>query len=111
MATKLARTVEIGMIADACGFDAFFIDMEHSTITLETAAQLCIAVLPTGVTPLVHTSGHAFEDATRLVDMGALGIICPNVRTRTEAEAFVRASPSWWRSAPALSLQRLTCST
>jgi 2-keto-3-deoxy-L-rhamnonate aldolase RhmA len=91
MATRLARTGEIGMIADACGFDAFFVDMEHSAITLETAAQLCVAALPVGVTPLVRIVGHAFEDATRLLDMGALGIICPNVSTRAEAEAFVRA--------------------
>lgn len=91
LATRLARTAEIAMIADACGFDAFFVDMEHSAVTIETAAQLCVAALPVGITPLVRIGGHAFEDATRLLDMGALGIICPNVGTRAEAEAFVRA--------------------
>ena len=35
MATRLARTAEIAMIADSCGFDAFFIDMEHCTISLD----------------------------------------------------------------------------
>jgi 2-keto-3-deoxy-L-rhamnonate aldolase RhmA len=39
----------------------------------------------------VRIAGHQFEDAARLLDMGALGIICPNVSTRSEAEAFVRA--------------------
>jgi len=91
MATRLARTAEIAMIADACGFDAFFIDMEHCTITLDAAAQICVAALPVGVTPLVRIAGHHFEDATRLLDAGALGIICPNVSTRAEAEAFARA--------------------
>lgn len=91
MATRLARTAEIAMIADACGFDALFIDMEHCTISLDDAAQICVAALPIGVTPLVRVAGHHFEDATRLLDMGALGIICPNVSTRAEAEAFVRA--------------------
>src|SRR5215468_11066701 len=91
MATRLARTAEIAMIADSCGFDALFIDMEHSAITLDAAAQICVAALPVGITPLVRIAGHRFEDATRLLDMGALGIICPNVSTRTEAEAFVRA--------------------
>jgi 4-hydroxy-2-oxoheptanedioate aldolase len=43
------------------------------------------------VTPLVRIAGHRFEDATRLLDMGALGIICPNVSTRAQAEAFVNA--------------------
>ena len=91
MATRLARTAEIGMIAEACGFDGIFIDMEHSPISLDAAAQICVAALPVGVTPLVRIAGHQFEDATRLLDMGALGIICPNVSTRAEAEAFVRA--------------------
>jgi len=91
MATRLARTAEIAMIAESCGFDAFFIDMEHCTISLDAAAQICVAALPVGVTPLVRIAGHHFEDATRLLDMGALGIICPNVSTRVEAENFVRA--------------------
>jgi len=91
MATRLARTAEIGMIAESCGFDAIFIDMEHSPISLDAAGQICVAALPVGITPLVRIAGHQFEDATRLLDMGALGIICPNVSTRAEAEAFVRA--------------------
>lgn len=91
MATRLARTAEIGMIAESCGFDAIFIDMEHSPISLDAAAQICVAALPVGVTPLVRIAGHHFEDATRLLDMGALGIICPNVSTPAQAEAFVRA--------------------
>src|SRR5581483_3174189 len=91
MATRLARTVEIAMIAESCGFDAFFIDMEHCTISLDAAAQICVAALPAGITPLVRIAGHQFDDATRLLDMGALGIICPNVGTRAQAEAFVRA--------------------
>lgn len=65
--------------------------MEHCTISLDDAAQICVAALPVGVTPLVRIAGHQFEDATRLLDMGALGIICPNVSTRVEAESFVRA--------------------
>jgi 2-keto-3-deoxy-L-rhamnonate aldolase RhmA len=40
---------------------------------------------------MVRIAGPRFEDATRLLDMGALGIICPNVSTRAEAEALVRA--------------------
>jgi 4-hydroxy-2-oxoheptanedioate aldolase len=91
MALRLARTAEIAMIAEACGFDAFFIDMEHSAIALDAAAQICTAALPVGVTPLVRIAGHNFADATRLLDMGALGIVCPNVSTRDEALAFVDA--------------------
>jgi 2-keto-3-deoxy-L-rhamnonate aldolase RhmA len=91
MATRLARTSEIAMIAAACDFDALFVDMEHSTISLDATAQICIAALGAGVTPLVRIAGHNFDDATRLLDMGALGIVCPNVETRVQAEDFVCA--------------------
>ena len=94
MATRLARTADIAMIADSCGFDAFYVDMEHCTISLDDTAQICIAALPVGVTPLVRIAGRQFDDAARLLDMGALGIICPNVSTRGEAEAFVRVFSS-----------------
>lgn len=91
MATRLARTAEFAMMAEACGFDSFYIDMEHCTISLDATAQICTAALPLGVTPLVRIAGHQFDDATRLLDMGALGIICPDVRNAAQAEAFVRA--------------------
>jgi 2-keto-3-deoxy-L-rhamnonate aldolase RhmA len=91
LATRLARTAEIGMIADACGFDAFFIDMEHSTITLEAAAQICTAALPVGITPMARIAGHNFEDATRLLEAGALGIVCPHVDDAEQATRFATA--------------------
>src|SRR5262249_26865951 len=94
MGTRVARTVEIAMIADSCGFDAFYIDMEHCTISLDAAAQICVAALPVGITPMVRIAGHRFEDAARLLDMGALGIVCPNVSTRAQAGAFVSACRS-----------------
>ena len=91
MATRLARTPEIAMMADACGFDALFVDMEHCTISLDDSAAICMAGLAAGVTPLVRIAGHDFDDAARLLDIGALGIICPNVETRAQAESLVRA--------------------
>jgi 2-keto-3-deoxy-L-rhamnonate aldolase RhmA len=57
MATRLARTADIAMIADSCGFDAFYVDMEHCTISLDDTAQICVAALPIGVTPLVRIAG------------------------------------------------------
>lgn len=88
---RIARTGDIGMIAAACGFDSFYIDMEHSGISVDAAAQICAAALPLGVTPLVRTPGHAHADASRLLDCGAQGIIYPHVNTAEEARAFVDA--------------------
>lgn len=91
MATRQARTPDIAMIADAAGFNSFYIDMEHSTITLDTAGAICTAALAIGITPIVRVAGHAAHDASRLLDGGALGIIYPHVSTREEAESFVAA--------------------
>ena len=91
MALRLARTPEIAMIAQASGFDAFYIDMEHCTISIDAAAAICTAALPLGIAPMARLAGHRFEDATRLLDMGALGIIAPQVDTREQAQAFAEA--------------------
>jgi 2-keto-3-deoxy-L-rhamnonate aldolase RhmA len=91
LGTRLSRTVDVGMIADACGFDAFYVDMEHSATPLETAAAMCASALALGITPLVRTPGHQPHVASRLLDTGALGIIYPHVNTAAEAEAFVVA--------------------
>jgi 2-keto-3-deoxy-L-rhamnonate aldolase RhmA len=71
MATRLARTADIAMIADACGFDAFYVDMEHCTISLDDTAQICVAALPIGsrrwcVSPVTSsTMRHACSMAVR----------------------------------------------
>ncbi|MGE4167848.1 MAG: aldolase/citrate lyase family protein, partial [Xanthobacteraceae bacterium] len=87
MASRFARTADLGMIADAAGFDGFYIDMEHSPVSLDTAAAMCVAALPLGVTPMARIPGHEFDTAARLLDAGALGIICPQVETAEQAKA------------------------
>ncbi len=91
MATRLSRTADIAMIAEACGFDSFFVDMEHCSISLDNAAQICTAAVPLGITAMVRIPGHEFTVATRMLDSGALGIICPHVNTHAQALAFVEA--------------------
>ncbi|MDA8049445.1 MAG: hypothetical protein M0002_05495 [Rhodospirillales bacterium] len=59
IATRQARTPDIPMMADAAGFDSFYIDMEHSSITLDTAGTVCVAALGIGITRLVRVAGHA----------------------------------------------------
>jgi 2-keto-3-deoxy-L-rhamnonate aldolase RhmA len=91
MASRFARTADLGMMAQACGFDAFYIDIEHSSISIDTAAQICAAALPLGIAPMARLPGHDFDLAARLLDSGALGIICPQVDTAAQARAFVAA--------------------
>ncbi|MGE4167350.1 MAG: HpcH/HpaI aldolase/citrate lyase family protein, partial [Xanthobacteraceae bacterium] len=83
---------DLGMLADAAGFDGFYIDMEHSPVSLDTVAAMSVAALPLGVTPMARIPGHDFDTAARLLDAGALGIICPQVETAEQAKAFVAAA-------------------
>ena len=38
MGLRLSRSVDIATIAKTCGYDWLFIDMEHSSMDLDTAA-------------------------------------------------------------------------
>ena len=89
MGIRQARTVDIGRIAKACQYDWLFIDMEHNSMSLDTAAQICIAATDAGITPLIRVPGHEGFHASRLLDTGALGIVVPHVSSRAEAERVV----------------------
>ena len=89
MGLRQARTVDIASIAKTCGYDWIFIDMEHSSIDVETAAQIAIAGLGAGITPIVRVPGHQHFHASRLLDTGAQGIVVPHVDTAEEAQRIV----------------------
>ena len=89
MGLRQARTVDIPMIAAACGFDAIYVDMEHSTVGLDTVSLLCAGSIGLGITPLVRVPSHDAHHASRVLDGGALGVIAPHVNNRAQAEALV----------------------
>lgn len=86
---RMARTVEIAKVSKVCGFDFLFIDLEHSAMTLDTAADISVAALDAGCTPLVRASSHQHFHASRPLDTGAQGIIVPHVETAEEARRVV----------------------
>jgi 2-keto-3-deoxy-L-rhamnonate aldolase RhmA len=92
MGLRLARTLDAPMVAAAAGFDAVYIDLEHSPISLETASTLCIGSAALGLTPLVRVPGHGEEWVARALDGGAQGVIVPGVSSRAEAEQAVAAA-------------------
>ena len=52
MNLRLARSVDIAMVAKAGGYDALYVDMEHSPYSIETTSTICAAALGIGITPL-----------------------------------------------------------
>jgi 2-keto-3-deoxy-L-rhamnonate aldolase RhmA len=84
------RTAAVGMIA-AAGHDWLFIDMEHGAFSQDDVAQICIAALPTGITPIVRVCAGALDEATRALDNGAAGVIVPHVDTIDQARRIASA--------------------
>jgi len=82
---RQSRTVDIASIAATCGFDWLFIDTEHNSIDGDAVAQICVAALGAGISPIVRVPGEEYHQAARALDTGALGIIFPHVDTPEQA--------------------------
>lgn len=85
------RSVAAAQLAQASGYDWFFVDMEHGACSIDAAAQMFIAGLLAGVTPFARVGRGALHDAVRALDTGAQGVILPQVESRDEAAAAVEA--------------------
>ncbi|KIX95352.1 uncharacterized protein Z520_08869 [Fonsecaea multimorphosa CBS 102226] len=80
-------------MAAAAGFDALFIDLEHSALSVNDASQLCTIGLLAGTTPFVRVPYQCGDGLVqRVLDGGAMGVIFPHVSTRGEAESAVSIS-------------------
>ena len=93
MALTQARTADIPMIAAAAGFDAVYVDLEHTATSFETTALLCSGAIGAGITPLVRVPSHDHQYLTRALDIGAMGVIVPHVETRARSRVDRRRVP------------------
>jgi 2-keto-3-deoxy-L-rhamnonate aldolase RhmA len=90
MGVRQSRTADHALLSRSCGFDWLFIDLEHSSLSVEQASDMCSAALVAGITPFVRVTAQAHHHSTRLLDTGALGVIVPDVDTPEQAEQVVR---------------------
>lgn len=86
---RQARTVDIAKAMTAAGFDWLFIDLEHNSMGIDTAAQISVAALDAGIAPMVRVPNGEYAMATRLLDAGAVGIVMPWVQSVAEAREIV----------------------
>lgn len=91
MQVRLVESVEIAHIAKAAGFDCFYIDLEHCAMSLRTVSQICVSAIAGGIAPMVRTGNLSHDNIGRLLDIGALGIIAPHIRTADDARHLVDA--------------------
>jgi 4-hydroxy-2-oxoheptanedioate aldolase len=92
MTVRLVRGIEIARIARTAGFDMLYIDLEHSSFSLETTGQICIAALDVGIAPFVRVPANTPDYISRVLDGGALGVIAPHIRSAEDARAVVAAA-------------------
>lgn len=95
----LALGTYVGGIADPqivelighAGFDAAFIDLEHTSFDLRDVQLMVLAAERMGITPIVRTPGFDPAFILRLLDMGVQGLQLPHVNDAAAAREAVRA--------------------
>src|SRR5262245_11215586 len=91
MTVRLVRGIEIARIARTAGFDSIYVDLEHSSVSVDATGQISMAALEMGLAPFVRVPANTPEWISRALDAGALGIVAPDVRSAAEARAVVAA--------------------
>lgn len=78
-------------ITAAQGYDSVTVDMQHGLIDRGDTVSLFQAIATQGVTAMARVQSNDAGDIMKLLDAGALGIICPMVSTRAQSESLVSA--------------------
>src|SRR3954465_12570724 len=89
LSIRVCSSIEIVTMAKTCGFDALYIDLQHSSLSIETTSQLSIAALAVGITPVVRIPSYGPEYVLRVLDGGAMGVLAPDVGSAAVAEKIV----------------------
>ena len=95
-AIQFYRSAEIPRVFAAAGFDFLFIDTEHGGFSLETVQDMVAAAAGAGITPLVRICELAYSQVSRVLDVGAQGVILP----RVEDPARLAEAVSWTKYPP-----------
>ncbi|MBI2771973.1 MAG: aldolase [Burkholderiales bacterium] len=91
LGVRSSRTADIARLAKASGHDVIWIDLEHSSISIDAATQICATALDIGLTPFVRIPEREYGVIGRLLDGGAMGIMAPRVETAAQARDLVEA--------------------
>jgi 4-hydroxy-2-oxoheptanedioate aldolase len=70
------------------GFDTLTIDMQHGAMDYQALLAALTALTATEVTPLARVPNSDPTFITRVLDIGALGVICPMITNAAEARNF-----------------------
>jgi 2-keto-3-deoxy-L-rhamnonate aldolase RhmA len=82
----------IARIVERADLDFVLIDTEHSAYSTEGVADLIAWFRATSIAPIVRIPQVQYHFVARTLDLGALGVMVPNVKSGAEARAIVDAA-------------------
>ena len=80
-----------GEVLARAGADFVVVDLQHGATAEADLPGVTAAIAAAGAVPLVRTRSPAFPDVGRPLDLGARGVIVPNVRDSAHAREVVAA--------------------
>ena len=87
-----ARTADVARLAKSAGYGVVWVDLEHSSMSIDCAAQILASAVDLGLEAWVRVPEEDYAVMGRLLDGGATGIIVPRVESADEAQRAVAAS-------------------
>jgi 2-keto-3-deoxy-L-rhamnonate aldolase RhmA len=91
-AAGVSTSVTATEILAECGFDWLFIDAETAPIAFVDIQHMIRAAQLAGVAGVVRLNNDHAPDIRQVLDMGAAGVIIPQVRSAEQARAVVAAA-------------------
>ena len=88
---KIASPVSVEIIAGA-GFDFVVLDLEHGVVPLPWVHEACAIAQARGLAVLVRLPNASGQEVSRVLDMGADGILVPQLRSAEQTQRAVGAA-------------------
>ena len=82
-------TSGIGPMLAASGMEFVIYDMEHGRCDLALLAEMVASCRGSDIVPMVRVPDMNFHPLSRVLDIGARGVMVPRVETRAQAEEIV----------------------
>src|SRR5579871_5620863 len=83
-------TSGIGPMLAAAGMEFVIFDMEHGRCDISRLADMIASCRGSDIVPMARVPDISFAPLSRVLDLGARGVMVPRVETRAQAEEIVR---------------------
>ncbi len=82
-------TSGVGPMLAAAGAEFVLYDMEHGRCDITLLAEMVASCRGSDIVPMVRVPDFTFRPLSRVLDLGARGVMVPGVETRAQAEEIV----------------------